>query len=257
MEAGAGMGSLTAPRDYAWGPNGHIVNAMAIENSINGPIPGGYETIHWDGAFPQLATQSNGSIVDYKFDLDGEMQPQDASNGGPFFYERGLDGRITNEYGSSGNSGLFYPQNIQPSGYGGGSGPPTTPAPGAFPAFWTIGAGPTLAYWQSDGLFDGTSTIHGVRNISPDTGQWTTPDAYEGDMSDPRTQSKYMWDNNNPEAYSDPSGYADTCSQNEGGKSTSCKVNQRATPSPEEAARILDGILTRPTLMGASRYSLQ
>jgi hypothetical protein len=38
--------------------------------------------------------------------------------------------------------------------------------------------------------------------------QWTAPDAFEGDVSDPRTQSKYMWNNDNPIAYSDPSGYS-------------------------------------------------
>ena len=148
------------------------------------------------------------------------MQPQDTNQGGAFFYERGLDGKITNEYGSTGNSGLFYPQSQQPFGYGGCS-CTAIPSVTALPAFWTAGAGPTLANWQSDALFDGVATIQGVRNISPDMGQWTTPDAYEGDISDPRTQSKYMWDNNNPEAYSDPSGYA-TCSENEGGKTTSC-----------------------------------
>ncbi|MGB8834286.1 MAG: HNH endonuclease signature motif containing protein, partial [Candidatus Sulfotelmatobacter sp.] len=39
------------------------------------------------------------------------------------------------------------------------------------------------------------------------TEQWTTPDAYKGDVHDPMSQRSYMWNNNNPVAYSDPSGY--------------------------------------------------
>ena len=37
--------------------------------------------------------------------------------------------------------------------------------------------------------------------------QWTTPDAYAGDVHDPMSQKPYMWNGNNPVQYSDPSGY--------------------------------------------------
>jgi hypothetical protein len=37
-------------------------------------------------------------------------------------------------------------------------------------------------------------------------GQWTTPDAYAGDVHDPMTQKPFMWDRNNPYQYADPSG---------------------------------------------------
>jgi len=33
------------------------------------------------------------------------------------------------------------------------------------------------------------------------------PDAYAGDVHDLVSQQKYMWNDNNPVAYSDPSGY--------------------------------------------------
>ena len=39
------------------------------------------------------------------------------------------------------------------------------------------------------------------------TGKWTTPDAYAGDAHDPMSQKSFMWNNNNPYSYSDPSGY--------------------------------------------------
>lgn len=64
-----------------------------------------------------------------------------------------------------------------------------------------------IAYFQGDGLEDSVTTIHGVSNVDPNTNQWTTPDVYEGDISDPMSQAKYMWDNNNPVAYQDPAGY--------------------------------------------------
>ncbi len=37
--------------------------------------------------------------------------------------------------------------------------------------------------------------------------QWTSPDAYAGDVHDPMSQHPYMWNDNNPVQYSDPSGY--------------------------------------------------
>ncbi len=60
---------------------------------------------------------------------------------------------------------------------------------------------------REDGYFDGTLTIQGVRAYDPNMNQWTTPDAYAGEVHDPMSQHPYMWNNNNPVQYSDPSGY--------------------------------------------------
>ena len=46
-----------------------------------------------------------------------------------------------------------------------------------------------------------------MRVYDPNANQWTTPDAYAGDVHDPMSQKPYMWNNNNGMAYSDPSGY--------------------------------------------------
>ncbi|HVA29357.1 MAG TPA: hypothetical protein VNF68_14345, partial [Candidatus Baltobacteraceae bacterium] len=46
-----------------------------------------------------------------------------------------------------------------------------------------------------------------VRAYDPGSSQWTTPDAYAGDITDPMSQQKYMWNGNNPIMYGDPSGY--------------------------------------------------
>ena len=60
---------------------------------------------------------------------------------------------------------------------------------------------------KSDGFSDGHNTFQGVRTYDPQAGAWTTPDAYRGDVHDPMSQKPYMWNRNNPYAYSDPSGY--------------------------------------------------
>jgi hypothetical protein len=46
-----------------------------------------------------------------------------------------------------------------------------------------------------------------ARTYDPTSGQWLTPDAYAGDVHDPMTQKPFMWNNNNPVQWSDPSGY--------------------------------------------------
>jgi RHS repeat-associated protein len=60
---------------------------------------------------------------------------------------------------------------------------------------------------RSDGLSDGYNTIQGTRSYDSSVGNWTTPDAYAGDVRDPMSQKSYVWNGNNPVSYSDPSGY--------------------------------------------------
>lgn len=60
---------------------------------------------------------------------------------------------------------------------------------------------------REDGYAVRGITIQGVRSYDSNTTQWTTPDAYKGDVHDPMSQRSYMWNNNNPISYSDPSGY--------------------------------------------------
>ncbi len=66
---------------------------------------------------------------------------------------------------------------------------------------------PVLDAARSDGYYDGNIAIQGVRAFDPNMNQWTTPDAYAGDVHDPMSQHPYMWNNNNPVQYADPSGY--------------------------------------------------
>ena len=55
-------------------------------------------------------------------------------------------------------------------------------------------------------MLDGLQ-ISGVRAYDPNLAAWTTPDAYEGEIHDPASQQKYMWNHGNPVDYEDPTGY--------------------------------------------------
>jgi hypothetical protein len=60
---------------------------------------------------------------------------------------------------------------------------------------------------RSDGYVADVIMLQGVRSYDPNAGQWTTPDAYAGDVHDPMTQKPFMWNRNNGYVYNDPSGY--------------------------------------------------
>ncbi|MHB8214066.1 MAG: RHS repeat-associated core domain-containing protein, partial [Vulcanimicrobiaceae bacterium] len=60
----------------------------------------------------------------------------------------------------------------------------------------------------------------GVRSYDTQAGIWTSPDAYAGTVNDPATQKSYMWNNNNPISYSDPSGYDPEEGEGEGNQET-------------------------------------
>jgi RHS repeat-associated protein len=64
--------------------------------------------------------------------------------------------------------------------------------------------------WQSAllGLSSAVSLVfQGTRTFNPGTSQWTSPDAYKGEVDDPMSQSPYVWNRNNPVKYADPSGF--------------------------------------------------
>ena len=71
---------------------------------------------------------------------------------------------------------------------------------------------PYVQYVRSDGFQlvapgASTITINGVRAYDSSLGAWTTPDAYHGDVHDPASQQRYMFNRGNAYDYSDPSGY--------------------------------------------------
>jgi hypothetical protein len=70
-----------------------------------------------------------------------------------------------------------------------------------------VGNGGVLGMPRTDGLTDREDTIQGVRAYNSNAGVWTTADVDESDIRDPMSQKPFMWNDNNPTDYSDPTGY--------------------------------------------------
>jgi RHS repeat-associated protein len=66
---------------------------------------------------------------------------------------------------------------------------------------------PIFPMKRADGYMMVGGIVQGARTYDPTSGQWLTPDPYEGDVSDPMSQKPFMWNDNNPVEWSDPSGY--------------------------------------------------
>jgi hypothetical protein len=167
-----------------WGPNGHpaIVNA-----GTSGAL-----TLHWDGDVILFVTDANGNVVDFKAGFDGEVTPGDANWIGLTVFDRDGSGLVIDTATPTQN--LFSPLN--------GDGNPTETVGIMMPLY--------APYYRTDGFYVGDIQINGGRAFDPAVGTWTTPDAYEGDIHDPMSQQRYMFNRNNAIDYSDPSGY-DAC----------------------------------------------
>ncbi|HVS45352.1 MAG TPA: DUF6531 domain-containing protein [Verrucomicrobiae bacterium] len=201
---------------YAWGSNGHPI-AIGSGYSANSTNPAvSYDTLHWDGNALLFTTNAQGQLDDIKVGDVGDITP----SGGLIFYDRGFGNEVSfchskNGAGGTGadsyvvNGGRQGPQERNPCGLL--TGAPATPlwaGPVVGAINGGVGHGGILTMPRSDGLSDGYNTIQGTRSYDSSVGNWTTPDAYSGDLDDPATQKSYMWDGNNPVSYSDPSGYA-------------------------------------------------
>ena len=66
---------------------------------------------------------------------------------------------------------------------------------------------PPFDMTRPDGYGMVGGNVQGARTFDQVSGQWLTPDAYAGDVHDPMSQKPFMWNNNNPVQWSDPSGY--------------------------------------------------
>ena len=66
---------------------------------------------------------------------------------------------------------------------------------------------PVFPMTRSDGYAMVGGYVQGARTYDPTSGQWITPDAYAGDVHDPMSQKPFMWNDNNPVNWTDPTGY--------------------------------------------------
>ncbi|MHB8462918.1 MAG: hypothetical protein ACYDA1_09745, partial [Vulcanimicrobiaceae bacterium] len=171
---------------YEWGPNGHpveITDSYGRGSYLTGLQV--YEYAHWDGnavAFtsynqvPINGSQKSG--IDQVLIGDfATYQPSSFPGGSQLAIQfRDESGTILK---TGGASTPFVPSCVQNNA-------------GTFPLDIAI------CQPRTDGYTFGMSLIQGVRAYDPSSGQWTTPDAYAGTATDPMSQQKYMWNNNNP-----------------------------------------------------------
>ena len=193
---------------YSWAPDGHIARE-SITSVENGTPYTSTSTYGWDG--DDLLYVVDGSAIGIAIEKLGIIA---SSSSTPIFsiYDRDWTGTLVNIHQANYFSAVQL-NNADP--YHGclaqhGQVCSNTEAEGG--ALGTIDSTlsigyPALSSQRADGYGDGVNVFQGVRAYDPQMNQWTTPDAYAGDVSDPMSQHPYMWNGNNPLAYSDPSGY--------------------------------------------------
>jgi hypothetical protein len=104
-----------------------------------------------------------------------------------------------------------------------------------------IGVASWSPYIHPDGFETTFGTIQGTRISDPNTGTWSTPDAYAGDVHDPMSQRRFMWNRNNPYVYSDPSGYAPWWEE---ALSIAARVFRREAPFASSTTQLEKGLVT-------------
>jgi YD repeat-containing protein len=190
---------------YGWGADGRLLTWSSTSQGYTNT-----KTLHWDGD-DILFTSSNltkesvfvgklgllgGSVTDRDWTgvkVSSHWQANAPGHNGFTAWQPASPGRVSQFQGCA---QLVHP-NVSNHWRAPSSDQSTLvdPGPGSFE--------PT----GLDGWTDRINTFQGVRTYDPNAGQWTTPDAYAGDVQDPLTQKPFMWNRNNSFAYADPSGY--------------------------------------------------
>ncbi|MBV8369761.1 MAG: RHS repeat protein, partial [Candidatus Eremiobacteraeota bacterium] len=190
-----------------WGPNGqpYHIGGSGISDSL-----------HYDGGTLLFFTDGQGNLSGIRLGALADV----AANGQITVWDRDTSNmRITGH-----NNTLYYGVSFGGRKFGPyrtGEGPGSLVS-GASPIIFngsttapvctmqSCAIGGRYDYSRTEGFDWGNLTIQGARAVDNATGQWTTPDAYAGDVHDPMSQKPFMWDRNNPYNYSDPSGYTYT-----------------------------------------------
>lgn len=177
---------------YKWGPRGEL---RLIDEGY-----GLKYTIHWDGNNVALSTDAHNNPSRYVEKLAA------AGNGQLIIYDRDFGGTtVVESHTKTGDSGVtIAPSYTVPTGKWtyvnvAGTYPPSGNPPGA---------PPSLGIARVDGYSDGLLNSQGARVYDGNLGQWGTPDAYKGNLDNPRSQWEYEWNSNNPITESDPTGYS-------------------------------------------------
>ncbi|MDP9035241.1 MAG: hypothetical protein M3O50_10565, partial [Myxococcota bacterium] len=200
-----GNDDLGLTESLRWSPTGRAYS-VTYNNQTYG--------VHYDGDRILFISDSNGALMTAKIETLANYTP----SGGLVAVDRGITGDYVSQhngtfYGGVSIGSTVY-KNFQTQEIGSvpyifyGStndalcrrGTTTTPAGCA--------GAPNMEYARQEGFQFFGLTIQGKRAVEASTGQWTSPDAFAGVVHDPMSQKSFMWDNNNPYAYSDPTGFS-------------------------------------------------
>jgi YD repeat-containing protein len=206
-----------------WGPDGH---ALTFSNFACGQSGSGQsvDTAHYDGDSILFVTTRDINGTHYSARLE-QLGTMIVSSSGVSFTvgERDMSGNTVGWHNDTGYQGRAFGTRVwtvsvgQPRGGLFDGGAQTTyqnqysvAISGSGSGNGTFSVDPqgsNLWYDASDGFTFEGKRFQGVRVMDPETGHWTSPDAYAGEVHDPMSQKPFMWNRNNPYAYSDPSGY--------------------------------------------------
>lgn len=154
--------------------------------------------IHYDGNVPLFSTNTSGALTQIKLESVADI------NGGGLVsvWDRDISGLLKTGH----NSGYYGTIDLGVSMWPAARG--LQPVQTTFLGSANSSSLPGLfLYKRLDGFDYSGLTYQGVRAMENATGQWTTPDAYAGNAHDPLSQKAFMWNRNNPYAYSDPAGF--------------------------------------------------
>ena len=219
---------------YQWGAFGHPLKVGSTSVLGSGmPTDFQYDTLGWDDDTVLFTVNPAGQIDDVKIGDFADYVPS-APSSSLTVWDREIGGQVRGCHNGGGvasaSSGAFQTPTL---GCGWNEfNPVSFVAPtSSVTTNHAIGHGGMLLIPKDDGFSDGQNTFQGVRTYDPQAGVWTTPDAFRGDVHDPMTQKPYMWNGNNPFAYSDPSGY--------------CAIAQPQTCAPQ----IVSGVITAARIL--------
>jgi RHS repeat-associated protein len=215
-----GMGN-NASATVQWGPDGRQrIDQRTSQN--NGTST---ETAHWDGDAMLFSTSADstgaylyigklgmmdasGNILVSDRDQTGTQQtfhtytptspPGWDSASTAYWFGGWSFGSVRNLYAGRGGQ-MLPPIQLFPGSCGLTYQGTTYPCP--------PGIVPPFQMTRSDGYAMIGGLVQGARTYDSTSGQWLTPDPYGGNVHDPMSQKPFMWNNNNPVAWSDPSGY--------------------------------------------------
>ena len=187
------INSTTKQFSYSWSVDGHPA-IVGMPNPTPNPSyqpPTILHQLHWDGDTLLFVSDANGNLEDLKIGALADITPQDSSWPGFILADRDpVSGALDAVHNVASSRAL-------PGDPGAASCQPNPVS--SYEVLWMP---------RTDGICNGQELIQGERAVDPATSSWMSPDVISGDVSDPASQRAFMYNNNNPVGYSDPSGFA-------------------------------------------------